>query len=35
VPADIARVIAALVGEDLSYVTGQILVADGGYSLLA
>lgn len=35
VPADIARVIAALVGDDLAYVTGQILVVDGGYSLLA
>lgn len=35
VPADIARVIAALVGDDLSYVTGQTLVVDGGYSLLA
>ena len=35
VPADIARVIAALLGEDLAYVTGQTIVADGGYSLLA
>ena len=35
VPADIARVIAALVGDDLTYVTGQVLVADGGYSVLA
>ena len=29
-PADIARVIAALVGDDLAYVTGQTLVVDGG-----
>jgi len=35
VPADIARVIAALVGDDLAFVTGQVLVVDGGYSLLA
>jgi NAD(P)-dependent dehydrogenase (short-subunit alcohol dehydrogenase family) len=34
-PDDIARVIASVVGPDFGCVTGQIIVVDGGYSLLA
>lgn len=34
-PDDIARVIAALIGPDFAPVTGQVVVVDGGYSLLA
>ncbi|BBY83724.1 1-cyclohexenylcarbonyl CoA reductase [Mycolicibacterium pulveris] len=34
-PSDIARVIAALAGPDFNCVTGQIVVVDGGYSLVA
>lgn len=33
-PDDIAGAVAMLVGPDASWVTGQILVADGGLSLL-
>jgi NAD(P)-dependent dehydrogenase (short-subunit alcohol dehydrogenase family) len=32
-PADIARTIAALLSDDLAFVTGQILRVDGAYSL--
>lgn len=36
VPQDIARAAIALMGDhDLGFVTGQVLKADGGYSLLA
>jgi NAD(P)-dependent dehydrogenase (short-subunit alcohol dehydrogenase family) len=35
VPADIARAIAGLLGPDFGYLTGQTIVLDGGYSLLA
>jgi NAD(P)-dependent dehydrogenase (short-subunit alcohol dehydrogenase family) len=34
-PDDIARVIASLVSADFACVTGQVVVVDGGYSLLA
>lgn len=34
-PADVARVIAALLGPDFGSVTGQIITIDGGYGLLA
>ncbi len=34
-PDDIARVIASLTGPDFDCVTGQIVVVDGGYSLVA
>lgn len=34
-PHDIARVIAALLGPDLAFVTGQTIKVDGGYSLPA
>jgi NAD(P)-dependent dehydrogenase (short-subunit alcohol dehydrogenase family) len=34
-PQDIARAAIALMGEDLAFVTGQVLKVDGGYSLLA
>jgi NAD(P)-dependent dehydrogenase (short-subunit alcohol dehydrogenase family) len=33
-PQEIARSIAALIGPDLARVTGQVIVVDGGYSLL-
>lgn len=33
-PDDIARAVALLVSEDAAWVTGQVLVADGGLSLL-
>jgi NAD(P)-dependent dehydrogenase (short-subunit alcohol dehydrogenase family) len=33
VPADIARTIAALVSDDMAFVTGETLKVDGGYSL--
>jgi 3-oxoacyl-[acyl-carrier protein] reductase len=32
-PADIARAVGFLAGEDSAYMTGQTLVLDGGYSL--
>lgn len=32
-PADIARIIAFLLGEDSRWITGQTLVCDGGHSL--
>jgi NAD(P)-dependent dehydrogenase (short-subunit alcohol dehydrogenase family) len=35
VPADVARAIAGLLGPDFGYLTGQTVVLDGGYSLLA
>ena len=34
-PDDIANTIVALLGPDLSYVTGHVLVVDGGYTLLS
>jgi NAD(P)-dependent dehydrogenase (short-subunit alcohol dehydrogenase family) len=34
-PDDIAGSIVALLGPDLGFVTGQILVVDGGYTLLS
>lgn len=34
-PDDIARVIASMIGPDFGSVTGQVVVADGGYALLA
>jgi NAD(P)-dependent dehydrogenase (short-subunit alcohol dehydrogenase family) len=34
-PDDIAGTIVALIGPDLGYVTGHILVVDGGYTLLS
>ncbi len=34
-PEDIARVIVALTGPDFGCVTGQVIVADGAYSLVA
>jgi NAD(P)-dependent dehydrogenase (short-subunit alcohol dehydrogenase family) len=34
-PDDIANSIVALLGPDLAYVTGNIMVVDGGYTLLA
>jgi NAD(P)-dependent dehydrogenase (short-subunit alcohol dehydrogenase family) len=34
-PVDIARAVAALVGPDLGFVTGQVIRIDGGYGLLA
>ncbi len=33
-PDDIARAVALLVNEDAAWITGQVLVADGGLSLL-
>jgi len=32
-PDDIAKAVAFLAGEDASYITGQVLVVDGGLSL--
>jgi NAD(P)-dependent dehydrogenase (short-subunit alcohol dehydrogenase family) len=34
-PGDVARTIAALLGPDFDCVTGQVIVVDGAYSLLA
>jgi len=34
-PDDIANTIVALLGPDLAYVTGHVLVVDGGYTLLS
>lgn len=34
-PEDIANSIVALLGPDLSYVTGNIMLVDGGYTLLS
>jgi 3-oxoacyl-[acyl-carrier protein] reductase len=32
-PADIASVVAFLVSDEANFVTGQVIVSDGGYSL--
>jgi NAD(P)-dependent dehydrogenase (short-subunit alcohol dehydrogenase family) len=34
-PADVARIIAGLLGDDFAFLTGQVITVDGGYSLLA
>ena len=34
-PDDIASSIVALLGADLAFVTGHVLVVDGGYTLLS
>ena len=34
-PEELASVIVSLLGSDFSFVTGQTIVVDGGYSLLA
>jgi NAD(P)-dependent dehydrogenase (short-subunit alcohol dehydrogenase family) len=33
-PVDIAAAVALLVSPDAGWITGQTLVADGGYSLI-
>lgn len=32
-PKEISKVILFLASEDSSFITGQIIIADGGYSL--
>jgi NAD(P)-dependent dehydrogenase (short-subunit alcohol dehydrogenase family) len=32
-PADIAKLVAFLVSDEASFITGQCIIADGGYTL--
>lgn len=34
-PEDVAKVVAMLCGDDADWICGQVIVADGGYSLLS